>query len=73
MTDDEAKEIIRKEFKIKNILELKDFEKEKRNTNIKLLKNKGRFARQPERLMGISRAVILKSKTQRTVSTVSYC
>jgi putative transposase len=61
LTDDEAKEIIRQECKIKSPLELKNFDKETRSTNIKLLKNKGISTRQLERLTGISRTIILKA------------
>lgn len=60
LTDEEAKEIIRKECRVKSTLELKDFEKEKRKASIRLLKNKGISTRQLERLTGISRVIILK-------------
>lgn len=60
LTDEEAKEIIREECRVKSTLELKDYEKEKRKNSIELLKNKGISTRQLERLTGISRAIILR-------------
>lgn len=61
LSDEEAKEIIRKEWGISSPLELKDFEKEKRRASIKLLKNMGISTRQLARLTGISRTIILKA------------
>jgi len=61
LTDEEAKEIIRKECKIKDTMELKAFDKEKRKALIKKLKNKGISTRQLERLTGINRLFILKA------------
>jgi len=48
LTDEEAKEIIRKECRIQSTSELKGLEKEKRKTGIKLLSNKGTSTRQLE-------------------------
>jgi len=61
LTDEEAKEIIKKECKIKDSSELKNFDKEKRKALIKQLKDKGLSTRQLERLTGINRLFILKS------------
>ncbi|NLX63663.1 MAG: transposase [Clostridiaceae bacterium] len=61
LTDEEAKEIIKKECRIKDTLELKNFDKEKRKALIRQLKDKGISTRQLERLTGINRLFILKA------------
>jgi len=61
LTDDEAEKIIKKICRIKNTLEIKNLEKEKRKTIINLLKSKGISARQLERLTVMSRVFIMKS------------
>lgn len=61
LTDEEAKEIIKKKCGISSSLQLKDFEIEKRNRCIKELKGKGLSTRQIERLTGLSRSIILKA------------
>ncbi len=61
LTDEEAKEIIKKKCGITSSLQLKDFGKEKRDNYIRELKNEGLSTRQIERLTGISRSVILNT------------
>jgi putative transposase len=60
LTDEEAKEIIKKKCCISSSLQLKDFKKEERNRCIKEIKGEGLSTRQIERLTGISRSIILK-------------
>jgi len=52
--------IIKEEYCVSSSLQLKDFEKKKRDICIKELKDKGLSTRQIERLTGISRYIILK-------------
>lgn len=60
LTDEEAMAIIKEEYCVSSSLQLKDFEKKKRDICIKELKDKGLSTRQMERLTGISRYIILK-------------
>ena len=60
ITDNEARELIRKKFKIDNCTDLQGFELKKRNSALETLKNEGLSSRQVERLTGISRAVVAK-------------
>jgi putative transposase len=61
MTDEEAIDIIKGKYLVSSSLQLKSFEKEKRDRCIKELKEKGLSTRQIERLTGISRSAILKA------------
>jgi uncharacterized protein YerC len=58
INDIEATEIIKKVACVRNLNEIQNFEKEKRNKVIKQFKNKGLSIRQIERLTGISFGVI---------------
>jgi putative transposase len=61
MSDEKAKEIIKKLCGIDSTLQLKGFEKEKRAGYIRMLKDEGLSTRQIERLTGISRSLILNT------------
>lgn len=61
MSDEEAKEIIKKKCGVPCSLQLKDFDKKDRDTYIKMLKENGLSTRQIERLTGIKRPIILKT------------
>lgn len=61
LNDEEALDIIKTKCLIENSIQLKEFEREKRDYFIKLLKKEGLSSRQLERLTGIKRSIILKS------------
>ena len=62
MTDNRARDIIIKAFKIKAATDLQKFDKEKRNSALKELKEKYRLSiRQIERLTGINRGIVQKA------------
>jgi len=59
ITDEDAKKIIREICKIENATDLQNFDKEKRNLYLKVMRiNYGLSIRQIERLTGISRGII---------------
>lgn len=62
ITDEEASDIIKKVCKVKDISDLKNFEKTKRDMYLRELKEKHNLSiRQIERLTGINRGVVLKA------------
>jgi len=55
LTDEEAKEVIKKKCGIASSLQVNDFAKENRDTSIKRLKEEGLTTRRIEQLTGIKR------------------
>lgn len=61
ISDADGLEIIKKELKLKSGTQLQKMDREKRDTALRLLKEKGLSVRQIERLTGINRGVVLKA------------
>jgi hypothetical protein len=61
LTDEEAKDIIKKKCGISSTLQIKEFEKEERDKYIAELKQTGLSTRQLERLTGLGRSIILRA------------
>ena len=61
ISDADGLEIIKKELKLKSGTQLQKMDREKRDTALRLLKEKGLSVRQIERLTGMNRGVVLKA------------
>lgn len=60
LTDEEAEDIIRKKYDAASGMQLRSFEREKRDRCLRELKEEGLSTRQIERITGINRSIILK-------------
>lgn len=62
ISDEEARGIIKKVGRIKNVIDLQQFDSKTRNRYLRVLKQKHNLSiRQIERLTGINRGVVLKA------------